>query len=136
MLLRDEKKELYSDIRFLGVPYTITNVGDWSRISVPVVPSGRVDYTSVFLNDPIHGDGIAPNLLTDLGDFGRFVAHIICEGRTLNIYVYTFGDVLNESEIYQNAEELSGEKPEATPMSTEQIEDGVAQAKAAFSQDP
>ncbi|KAL2697967.1 hypothetical protein AAEP93_010677 [Penicillium crustosum] len=136
MLVRDEKEEVYNDIKFLGIPYTIIDVGFWYQISFPIVPSGKVDYASVIPSNTIHGDGTAPNLLTDLRDIGRFVARIISDDRTLNKYVYTFGDILTEKEIYRIAEELSGEKLESTPMSTEQIEDGVAQAKAAFSQDP
>ncbi|KAJ5382844.1 Glutathione S-transferase N-terminal [Penicillium concentricum] len=136
MLLRDEKEEVYNDIKLLGIPYTIIDVGFWYQISFPSLPSGKVDYASVTPNNIIHDDGTAPNILTDLRDIGRFVARIICDDRTLNKYVYTFGDILSENEIYRIAEELSGEKVASTPMSTEQIENGVAQAKAALSQDP
>ncbi|KAF4767107.1 hypothetical protein HAV15_009814 [Penicillium sp. str.  len=136
MLVRDEKEEVYNDIKLLGIPYTIIDVGYWYQISFPIVPSGKVDYASVIPNNNIHGDGTAPNLLTDLRDIGRFVARIIGDDRTLNKYVYTYGDILTEKEIYRIAEELSGEKLESTPMSNEEIEDGVAQAQAAFSQDP
>lgn len=67
-------------------------------------------------NNTIHGDGTAPNILTDLRDVGRFVARIICDDRTLNRYIYTSGDVLSENEIYRIAEELSGETIESTPV--------------------
>ncbi|KAJ5468695.1 Glutathione S-transferaseN-terminal [Penicillium sp. IBT 31633x] len=136
MLLRDEKEEVYNDIKFLGIPYTIIDVGYWYQISFPTLPSGKVDYASMLPNNTIHGDGTAPNILTDLRDVGRFVARIICDDRTLNRYIYTSGDVLSENEIYRIAEELSGETIESTPMSNQQIEEGLAQAKATFSEDP
>lgn len=60
----------------------------------------------------IHGDGNAPNLLTDLRDIGRFVARIVADDRTLNRYVYTWSDVLSENEIFDLVEEVSGEKIE------------------------
>lgn len=60
----------------------------------------------------IHGDGDAPNLLTDLRDIGRFVARIVGDERTLNRYVYTWSDVLSENEIFEIVEEGSGEKIE------------------------
>lgn len=60
----------------------------------------------------IHGDGNAPNLLTDLRDIGRFVARIVGDERTLNRYVYTWSDVLSENEIFEIVEEGSGEKIE------------------------
>lgn len=58
----------------------------------------------------IHGDGNAPNILTDLRDIGRFVARIIVDDRTINRYVYTWSDILSENEIFEIVEELSGEK--------------------------
>ncbi|CAI7645977.1 unnamed protein product [Penicillium glandicola] len=136
MLLRDEKEEIYNDIKFLGIPYTIIDVGFWYQISFPSLPSGKIDYASLMPNNIIHDDGTAPNLLTDLRDVGRFVARIVCDDRTLNKYVYTYGDILSENEIYLIAEELSGEILKPTPMSNKQIEDAVAQAKTALSQDP
>lgn len=86
------------------------DVGFWYQISFPTLPSGRVDYAQISPVKTIHCDGNAPNILTDLRDVGRFVALIIQDERTLNRYVYTHGDVLSENEIYEIAEELSGEK--------------------------
>lgn len=63
-------------------------------------------------NTTIHGDGNAPNILTDLRDIGRFVSRIIADDRTLNKYVYTWSDILTENEILNIVEELSGEKIE------------------------
>jgi hypothetical protein len=65
----------------------------------------------------IHGEGTAPNILTDLRDIGRFVARIIPDGRTLNKYVYTIGEALSENEIHHIVEEVSGEKLEPTCVS-------------------
>jgi hypothetical protein len=64
------------------------------------------------LNTALHVDGESPNLLTDLGDIGHFVARIVADERTLNKYVFTWGDVLTEKEIYSIMEELSGEQIE------------------------
>ncbi|GES63761.1 isoflavone reductase family protein [Aspergillus terreus] len=136
MLLRDEKEEIYNAIKFLGIPYTVIDVGYWYQISFPSLPSGKVDYAQIIPLKAIHGDGTAPNLLTDLRDIGRFVARIVLDNRTLNRYVYTFGEVLSESEIYQIAEELSGEKLEPARVSNEDIEASVEQAKAALAEDP
>ena len=61
---------------------------------------------------PIHGDGEAPNLLTDVRDIGKFVARIIDDERTLNKSVFCYGDVCTENQIYQLLEEKSGEKIE------------------------
>ncbi|GKZ33152.1 hypothetical protein AbraIFM66950_002936 [Aspergillus brasiliensis] len=83
----------------------------------------------------IHGDGTAPNILTDLRDIGRFVARIVLDDRTINKYVYTCGEVLSENEIYHITEEISGEKLEPTRVSNEDIESSVDRAKAALAED-
>lgn len=101
----------------MGIPYTVIDVGYWYQISFPTVPSGKVDYAQTVPLKAIHGDGTAPNILTDLRDVGHFVARIILDGRTLNRYVYTFGDVLSENEIYHIVEDASGEKLEPTRVS-------------------
>ncbi|KAK1142212.1 hypothetical protein N8T08_008138 [Aspergillus melleus] len=136
MLLRDEKEEIYNAIKFLGVPYTVVDVGYWYQISYPTLPSGKVDYAQIVPVTAIHGDGAAPNILTDLRDVGRFVARIVLDDRTLNRYVYTSGDVLSENEIFRIAEEMSGEKLEPSRITNEDIETSVEQARAALAHDP
>lgn len=64
------------------------------------------------MNTALHVDGEAPNLLTDLRDVGHFVARIVADERTLNRYVFTWGAVVTENEVYAIMEEVSGEKLE------------------------
>lgn len=64
------------------------------------------------MNTVFHVKGESPNIITDLKDIGHFVARIIADERTLNKYVFTWGDVLTEKEIYAIMEEVSGEKLE------------------------
>jgi nucleoside-diphosphate-sugar epimerase len=106
----EQKEEIYNEMKRIELPYTVIDVGYWYQISFPPVPSGKVDYAILKPETTIHGDGNAPNILTDLRDIGRFVARIISDERTLNKYVYTCGDVLTENEIFTIVEELSGEK--------------------------
>jgi hypothetical protein len=88
-------------------------VGYWYQFSVPRLPSGRIDKcTFPGLNTVLHVDGESPNLLTDVRDIGAFVARIVGDERTLNRYVYTWGDVLTEKDIYTIMEEVSGEELE------------------------
>ena len=68
---------------------------------------------------PIHDDGEAPNLLTDLRDIGKFVARIIDDKRTLNKSVCCYGDVLTENQIFGLMEEISGEKLEREIVSSD-----------------
>lgn len=111
-----ERRNLHCH-QVLGIPYTVIDVGYWYQISFPTLPSGKVDYAQIIPVKSIHGDGTAPNMLTDLRDIGRFVARIVLDGRTLNRYIYAFGEVLSENEIYHIAEGVSGEKLEPTRVS-------------------
>ncbi|OJJ62817.1 hypothetical protein ASPSYDRAFT_171979 [Aspergillus sydowii CBS 593.65] len=136
MLLRDDKEEIYNEIKRLEVPYTVIDVGFWHQISIPPLPSGRIDYALMMAEAVIHGGGNAPNLLTDLRDIGRFVARIVADDRTLNRYVYTWSDVLSENEIFDLVEEVSGEKIERKYETAQQIEKRLDDALAALSLDP
>lgn len=64
------------------------------------------------MENSLHGDGKMPNLLIDIRDIGKFVAHIVDDERTLNKYVYAWGEALTETQIYDVMEEVSGEKLE------------------------
>lgn len=117
MLLRDDKEEIYKYIKEIGLPYTVVDVGYWYQISFPRLPSGRVDYAMMAPNSNIHGDGEAPNILTDKRDIGRFVARIITDERTVDQYIYACGEVLTENQIFAMMEEVSGEKIERNNVS-------------------
>ncbi|OGM47926.1 hypothetical protein ABOM_002734 [Aspergillus bombycis] len=136
MLLRDEKEIIYNEIKRLELAYTVIDVGYWHQISFPCLPSGRVDYAALVPNTTIHGDGDAPNILTDIRDIGRFVSRIIADDRTVNKYVYTWGDILTENEIMDIAEDLSGEKVERQYETIEESEKRLNDAQSALSLDP
>lgn len=60
----------------------------------------------------ILGDGNIKTTLTDLRDIGPYVAKIITDDRTVNKYVFCYGELLSQEEIFAKMEELSGEKIE------------------------
>jgi len=137
MMLRDDKEEVYNHVKRLFLPYTIIDVGFWYQISFPPLPSGRISDAHFDLYPAeYHGDGEAPNMLTDLRDIGRYVARIIDDERTLNKYVACYDDVLSEKQIVNIMEELSGEKIEMGHVSVKETEESVAKAIAALAQDP
>ncbi|KAJ7463473.1 hypothetical protein B0H11DRAFT_2175167 [Mycena galericulata] len=137
MGMRDEKEEVYQHVRKLYLPYTIIDVGYWYQISFPILPSGRVDYASIFAsNNDIYGDGTMPTMLTDLRDIGRFVARIIRDPRTLNRFVFTYGDVLSQNELFALMEDVSGEKIERNHISADELIASRARYTAAIAADP
>lgn len=111
MRLRDEKEVIYNHIRVLGLPYTFIDCGYWYQLSFPTLPSGRLDSKSVYPNNTfVYGDGKMKCGITDLRDVGRYVARIIRDERTLNKFVYYFGEETTQDETFKLLEELSGEK--------------------------
>jgi hypothetical protein len=50
--------------------------------------------------------------LTDLRDIGPYVAKIIMDVRTVNKYVFCYGELLSQEELFAKMEELSGENIE------------------------
>ncbi|KAF8146499.1 hypothetical protein K438DRAFT_1780877 [Mycena galopus ATCC 62051] len=117
-----QKEEVYQHIRKLYLPYTIIDVGYWHQISFPTLPSGRVNYASLFKSKTtIHNGGSVPTMLTDLRDIGRFVALIVKDARTLNKFIFTYGDLLSENEIFEIIEAMSGEKIERKYVSADEI---------------
>ncbi|TGO26390.1 hypothetical protein BPAE_0060g00050 [Botrytis paeoniae] len=137
MALRDDKEEVNNHIKKLFLPYTFIDIGFWYQFSIPILPSGRTDYAvPPGGTNSIHGDGEAPNLLTDLRDIGKFVAHIVDDKRTLNKSVFGWGDLLTENQIYSLLEELSGEKLDRQIVSIKDIEAEVAQATELITKEP
>ena len=110
-----QKEQVLNHIKQLFLPYTFIDVGYWYQFSFPPLPSGKIDkYIFPDTNTRMRGDGTAPNLITDLRDVGRFVARIVADDRTLNRYVFAYGEELTERKIYGVMEDVSGEKLQRT----------------------
>jgi hypothetical protein len=89
------------------------DVGYWYQSSFPTLPSGRVDYASLlFPNTTIFGDPNMKTAFTDLHDIGPYVAKIVVDDRTINKYVFCYGELLSQEDVFVKMEELSGEKIE------------------------
>lgn len=115
--LRDEKEVTYQRIWQQKIPYTIIDVGFWYQLSVPRVPSGRLDYALVLPMNEVVAGGAAKNLLTDKRDIGGFVTRILRDARTVNQKVVCWGEEISQNQIVRVVEEMSGEKVELTDVS-------------------
>jgi hypothetical protein len=97
----------------MGVPYTIIEVGYWYQAIFPTLPSGRVDYASLYVpKTTISGDNTMKTALTDLRDVGGYVANVIADKRTLNNSVLCYGQLLSQEEVFTAMEEVSEEQIE------------------------
>ncbi|WYZ37076.1 hypothetical protein EsH8_II_000582 [Colletotrichum jinshuiense] len=126
---RDQKEDVLNHIQTLYLPYTIIDVGWWYQISLPRLPSGRVDNVSSPFDNWIAGDGTVLSGMTDLRDIGKYVARIVADPRTLNQKVFAYTELLSQNSVYELIEKLSGEKIERKYLSGEDIETEIAKAK-------
>ncbi|OLN86674.1 Isoflavone reductase A622-like protein 2 [Colletotrichum chlorophyti] len=109
---RDDKENTLNHVQTLYLPYTVIDVGWWYQISLPRVPSGRLDSIMRLTDNCIVGDGNKVCGRTDLRDIGNYVARIIADPRTLNQKVFAYTDLRTHNEVYDLIEKLSGEKIE------------------------
>ncbi|KAM7196691.1 hypothetical protein V8F33_006031 [Rhypophila sp. PSN 637] len=126
-MLRDMKEDVLNHIKKMHLGYTVIDVGWWYQLSVPRLPSGRIDYALTTTNSPIAGEGKVPSCLTDLRDVGKFVAKIIADPRTLNRMVFAYTKLWTQTEVRDLMDRLSGEKCTREYMSPKEIQDAIAE---------
>lgn len=134
MTLRDGKEKSYQDILKLKLGYTFIDVGFWHQFSYPRVPSGKLDYSLLFVEPhaEVFGDGTALNLLTDLRDIGKFVASIVQDPRTLNKKVFTWSDELSQNDTFAIVERLTNEQVVRKHVSLVEVERIAQDARIAY----
>ncbi|KAF4548976.1 Hypothetical protein D9617_24g016900 [Elsinoe fawcettii] len=113
--LRDEKEVVYNHVKRLQLPYTILDVGWWTQLAVPRLPSGKTDSTRPKFHlpadkdMPMAGNGNVASALTDLRDIGLYTARIIKDPRTLNKMVFVYNEMYTENGVRDKVEKLTGE---------------------------
>ncbi|CRK17066.1 hypothetical protein BN1723_017514 [Verticillium longisporum] len=124
------QKEAFLDhIQRVHLPYTVIDVGWWYQISLPRLPSGRLDRNLFLYNTAIGGDGNVPSVRTDSRDIGAYVGRIITDPRTLNQKVFAYTDLRTQNELWDTVSKLSGETIEKKYRTAEEIEEGIATTK-------
>ncbi|KAM0269823.1 hypothetical protein ACHAQH_009648 [Verticillium albo-atrum] len=113
----------------LHIPYTVIDVGWWYQISLPRLPSGRLDRNLFLYSTAIGGTGDVPSARTDARDVGAYVARIIADPRTLNRKVFAYTDLRTAHELYDTVDKLSGEKIDRKYRTADEIDGGIAKTK-------
>ncbi|RBR10679.1 uncharacterized protein FIESC28_09385 [Fusarium coffeatum] len=134
MLLREFKESIISHVKKIYLPYTIIDVGLWYQVSLPPLPSGKIDYALKFPATVIAEDGSHATAITDLRDIGKYLARIITDDRTLNKSVFAYNEVWTQEQIHSHLEKVSGEKIPRNLMATKDIEVTIATAQTAYDQ--
>ncbi|GAW17973.1 hypothetical protein ANO14919_074420 [Xylariales sp. No.14919] len=135
---RETKEDILSYIQKLRLPYTYIDAGWWYQLTLPRLPSGRLDYALPVHNlEPRLGvDGNVPSALADIRDVGRYVARVIADPRTLNKRVHVYNEVLTRNKVYDLVEKLSGEKLERKYITEEEITSRIQEARSDLEANP
>jgi hypothetical protein len=96
-------------IKKIYLPFTVIDIGWWYQISLPYLPSGKIDDAIALPVQDIFGKGDAPIALTDKRDIGKYVARAITDPRTLNKSVFAHNEIWTQNQVFDLLEKLSGE---------------------------
>ena len=100
------------------------------QVTVPILDPSKELYPGTSdLSKTIFGTGDVKTALTDRQDVGRFVARIIADDRTLNRYVFCWGEERSQKEIIALAERVAGKPIPTKQLPAEQVE-AIASAQA------
>ncbi|THW11811.1 isoflavone reductase [Aureobasidium pullulans] len=127
--LRDTKEDVLNHIRRLQLPYTIIDVGWWYQLTLPKLPSGRIDKAVSGLAERIPGDGNVLSAFTHNRDVGRYVVRATLDPRTLNKFVFIYSEMLTMNQVYDQLEKLSGETLPRNHISGDELLANLAQLK-------
>ncbi|TDL23569.1 NAD-binding protein [Rickenella mellea] len=128
----DSKAVVHDYIREVGIGYTFIDVGIWHQIAFQPLEESQEVYPGQFERfTKIYGGGDVKGAFTDLRDIGTFVARIIDDPRTLNHYVFIWGEEATKKQILGIAEKVRGIKIEPTIVSEAETEKQLANARVA-----
>ncbi|PLB43351.1 NAD(P)-binding protein [Aspergillus steynii IBT 23096] len=131
---REQKENNLGHIQSLHLPYTYIDVGWWYQLTLPRLPSGRIDYAlpKTQDNQVIGLDGNIPSALADIRDVGRYVARIITDPRTLNKKVHVYNEIYTRNQVYEVLERHSGEKIPREYISENEVNTRIEEARTAL----
>ncbi|CAJ0554450.1 Ff.00g129630.m01.CDS01 [Fusarium sp. VM40] len=135
MRLRSEKEDLLDFMKIVYLPYTVIDVGWWYQMSLPSLPSGKIDDRIVFPVTSIKGDGNTKSALIDKRDIGKYVARIITDPRTLNKSVFIYNEIWTQKGLFDLLEKVSGERIPRNYESGQDLMAAINDVKQRFAHD-
>ncbi|PIG84608.1 hypothetical protein AARAC_010922 [Aspergillus arachidicola] len=125
------KEAVYAHIKKTHVPYTIIDTGVWHEFNIPCVPLGKLDHAALMDRIFLVGDGEMPCATTAIQDIGCFVAHVIVDPRTLNCYIFAYGEHVTQNKYIALAREITGEDVPYMAVTSKQVLDLAHQPETA-----
>jgi len=131
----DTKLAVREHLQGSGVGHTFIDVGWWMQLLLPVHKLELSIYPGVpqvneFLK-PKYANYDTRTAATDIEDIGKFVARIVDDPRTLNHYVFCWGDEITQGKVVETVNELSPVKFDFVFHSKEEILENMEKGKAA-----
>jgi len=118
--LYDQKAAVQDHIRSIDLSYTFIDVGIWATGTLPSDREVPDENPIPGKSHKIIGSGDTKNAITHIPEIGKFAAEIIDDARTLNKYVFCWGDEKTQNEVWEIARRVKpevggGEPLKATP---------------------
>ncbi|PYH93033.1 NAD(P)-binding protein, partial [Aspergillus ellipticus CBS 707.79] len=117
IMICDWKEDVFAYMKKSRVPYTVIDTGVWHEVAIPRVSSGKLDHAGLMGRTFLIGEGETPCAATAIQDIGRFVARIIINPRTINKYVFAYGEHVTQNSFIALAREVTGEDVPYIPVS-------------------
>ncbi|KAI2483524.1 NmrA multi-domain protein [Pyrenophora tritici-repentis] len=136
MMLRERKEDTLDCIKRLYLPYTVIDVGWLYQLSLPQLPSGRIQTKAEYSLNDFVGDGDVPIALVDIRDIGKYVARIVADPQTLNKMVFAHGETWTQSQIFDTLEEKSGENIARKNLSKQDADTIISDVYKSFRTNP
>ncbi|KAF8646021.1 hypothetical protein AX16_007446 [Volvariella volvacea WC 439] len=121
--LHDEKWKIRDYARESGLGYTCVDVGLWYQnyIGAAEAIGAQWPWFAENLRTSFNG-GTAKAAFVDMREIGKFAARIISDDRTLNRYVFVWGDEIVQNELLELTQKYSGKPLEIIHKTTEEVE--------------
>jgi len=123
--LFDQKAKIQDYVKSIGLGYTFIDVGFWASLLVPVEKESQSEYPEYDIlicnSHAIIGTGDVKTAITNRPDIGKFVAEIVGDERTLNRYVFCWGDEKSQNELWEIARKVKVEQGGTLNISPKKI---------------
>ncbi|KAJ7163865.1 NAD-P-binding protein [Mycena crocata] len=124
------KLDIRDYVRKSEIGYTFIDIGFWYQYHLTEVKPEQAYVPFLWETSRfVYNGGTVKTSYTDLGDIGKFTARIVADPRTLNQYVFAWGEEVTQQDLASIAEEVSGEKPLLISKTTEDLLKLIAEAK-------
>ncbi|KAF5328036.1 hypothetical protein D9758_011128 [Tetrapyrgos nigripes] len=128
--LHDQKLDVREYVKASGIGYTFIDVGFWYQLHLMYTDVKKAYVPWLYeASRYVYNGGVVKTAYTDLADIGKFVARIVTDPRTLNQYVFAWGEEITQQDLLKYAQKYGNPNVEIFPKSTTDLESLIAEAK-------